>query len=174
MNARECLRLYNRLTARFCDGLRVFPRKVTTNALAQCEGFLKFCDSNSIDPDRFIRARHDATGWRFRVSLARLYQVQPGFLAKFREFGDDKQASTQLAEKLATTVVEDTDRRSTLTVLSESAKAEFAATPEVCLASHDITLGWHPQSVWCRACALAVDCRTALPLQIRKVRHAGG
>ena len=96
MNPRQCLRLYNRLTARFCDGARVFPRRLTSSALAQSADFLRWSQAEGIDPERLIRARHDATGWRFRIPLARLHLVAPGFLDKFREWGDDRQASVQI------------------------------------------------------------------------------
>ena len=170
MSPRRCLRIYNRLTARFCDGARVFPRKVTATSLAQCSGYLEWCRASAVDPERFIRARHDATGWRFRIPLARLYQVSDGFIEKFKDWGDGKQVETQINEHLATIVVADTDCKTELTALSERAKAEFAQTPEVCLLSPDMTLGHHPESVWCVQCRLAAECMAALPRHIKIAR----
>ena len=171
MNARGCLRVYNRLTARFCDGSRVFPRKATATATAQCVGFLKWCATHGIDPERFIRARHDAVGWRFRIPLDRLHQVGQAFVDNFTEWGDGKQAETQLNEDLSSIVVHDTNRNAEITVLSEQAKTTFKDTPWLCLLSSDITLGWNPASQWCRGCELAIRCKSDLPKSVIRARQ---
>ena len=170
MSPRQCLRTYNRLTARFCDGVRVFPRKATKSSMEQCEAYLGWCKMAGIDPERFIRARHDATGWRFRIPLARLHQVGEGFVDKFKDWGDGKQAESQINERMTAIVADDTDRTKDLTTLSERAKAEFFQTPEVCIMSLDLTLGHHPRSEWCRQCRLATACKSQLPASVRKAR----
>ncbi len=170
MRAREFLRVYNRITARFCDGARVFPRKPTKPAMEQCKAFLAWCSVEKVNPERFVRARHDATGWRFRVPIVRLPVVSDAFVDKFREWGDDKQAAVQMDERLASIVVADTNRARELTTLSERAKSEFVDAPQLCRLSADITLGYHPASEWCQRCQLSKPCREDLPAHIRRMR----
>jgi hypothetical protein len=172
MSPREFLRVYNRVTAKFCNGFKVFPRKVSEPALEQCADFMRWCKSESVDPERFIRARHEATGWRFRIPLGRLSGVSPVFVDKFKEWGDGKQTETQIDEKLAAIVVDDTDRSAHTTALSERVKLEFAESPETCLLSIDLSLGWHPESVWCSKCRLAEACKSRLPAGVVVARGA--
>lgn len=170
MTPRECLRVYNRLTARFCNGVRVFPRKASKQALEQCQAYVTWCVGESLDPERFIRARHEATGWKFRIPINRLLAVSPAFVEKFLEWGDGRQSETQLNEKLNSIVVDDTDRDAELTTLSERIKLEFSESPEACLLSIDLSLGHHPASEWCRKCRLSEACRAQLPGSVKAVR----
>ena len=173
MNAKQCLRKYNQLTSRLCDGIKVFPRRMSRKTLAECEAFLEWCALNRISPERWIRSRHASIGWKFRIPLNRLSFAKPEYMEKFREWADEKHAVRQIEDRISKSIVGDVDRRVALTVLSERAKAEFSTNPMLCMLSRDFTLGWHPKSSWCQQCDLSITCRGELPLGVEEARCAG-
>lgn len=172
MNAHECLSIYNKLTSRFFDGSKIFPRRVSKNSLAECEAFLTFCRSNKISPERFILAKHDCTKWRFRVPIKMLVRSSADFIKQFKEWGNDEQAYQQLNSRLANVVVADVDRSLELTILGEKAKTVFASDKLSCFVSEDITGGWNPRSKLCVSCSLRETCRDRLSDQVRESRNA--
>lgn len=122
--------------------------------------FLAWCRSRQVDPDRYMRARFDAIGYRHRLSFRQLPSDK--FLTKFRSHGDRKQAAAVADERIAARVEDDTPRDGTrLIAMWENAKARFAASGahEVCRASaRTFTGGWQAASVWCGQCPQAQGC----------------
>jgi hypothetical protein len=170
MDAEDYLRRYNQLTSDVAKSLRLRPRPVNPQTIREAQAFLDWAREEKVDPVLFTRARHEAAPGA-RIPIQRLSTVQPSFLEKYREWGEDRQG--RIAAQARHTAVEDRDARTDLTVLSEAARAAFADDREVCRLSVDVTGGWHPQSPHCQACRVATECRDALPRPVRRAREWG-
>ena len=169
------LSIYNRvLTA---NGLAAKPMSKTPRKggrkVVMRESLIEFgqwCVDNGVDPERWVRARHDAIGFRHRISIENL--ASPKFLPKFRDFGDDLQHEAQGQDRMAQAVVDDVPIDSDdLRFLSESLKRAYSMDPELCAMSQDLTGGWNPKSEWCRSCSAVGDCKAKMPEATRRRRE---
>lgn len=134
----------------------------------QLAQFAAWCGENGVDPRRYIRARHEAIGYKHRIAVKSLRS--DSFLKSFRRFGNDRQAAFEGQLRVQAAVVDDSDHRGgELRELWELMKRRIAGTVE-CAIDTDMTGGWNPRSPWCRDCALADECRDALPEAVRYAR----
>jgi hypothetical protein len=159
--------------------LVIYNRVVTGNGLAQkplsrsmraeLSEFAAWCVKWQVDPERYILARHDAVGYRHRIAIGSLASAK--FLARFKGFGDDRQAAAMEQDRLALQVEDDHDRGGVeLRSLWEQMKRTYALDRPMCRASSDVTGGWNPRSKHCRECPEAPACRAALPEGVRNAR----
>lgn len=159
------LALYNRISGPFMrPGTR--PRSSTPSTRREVAQFLEWCRRETVDPERWLRARTEAANVRIAVSKL---ATNGRFLEQFRSWGDDRQAVITREETAV--VVADTDPVRELTVLGEAMKAALSAEPEVCSWSTEAG-GWHPASKWCVACPAAEPCKTRLSPLAKAVRLA--
>lgn len=154
---REVWNAYNR--ALISGGLKPLPPYWYGRLRNHFAELGDFCESKGIDPERWVRAKHEAIGWRFRVKVTQLSNASEAFLGNYLAWGSNVQAEAQSQEEIAASVVLDGPGADGLTILGEAVKRRFAASPEVCLVSEDLTRGWHAQSSWCQSCPLAMQCR---------------
>jgi hypothetical protein len=168
MDPDHFLHRYNQLTADVARALRLRPRPVNAQTLREAQSFLDWAAQERVDPILFIRARHEAAPGA-RIPIQRLSAVQPSFLDKYREWGEERQG--RIAAQARHAAVEDRDARTELTVLSEAARATFAGDRDVCRLSADLTGGWHPRSPHCQPCRVAAECRNDLPRPVRRARE---
>lgn len=153
MTEPQLVAVYNRvlksggLPARICSA----------RVVRQAGEFLFWCDRNGVDPERYIRARHDSIGFKNRIPINRLASYR--FLEKFRQFGDAKQAHEVAQDNLAVTVVPDRAAESFAEALraSHGQYRHMAEFRESCLI--DVSTWYNEQSVWCLSCDLNVECR---------------
>jgi len=165
------LRVYNRVTQ---EGVtrQTWVRQASTKALRESADVLTFCAAHGIDPERWVRAKHDAIGWRFRVKLTHLTRSTPRFMENFQSWGDDRQAGEIQQERFVSACEDDDDRTTEVIPLYEQAKAVFVSVREVCQgSSRALTGGWHPRSRWCGDCPRAAGCKAALPHAVRVRRE---
>ena len=73
--------------------------------------FGAWCAARGVDPERYIRARHEAVGFAVRLRVRQL--ASDKFLASFREWGDGRQAEVQSQAAIGRTL-ERAGRASTL------------------------------------------------------------
>lgn len=150
MQVGELHALYIRETARI--GRPAF-RLGRTNVSA-FKAFAAFCDRHGVDPLLWIRAKHEAVDWQFRISAKQLCSTK--FIPKFREWGEDKQARAVGQERLCSSVVENRgDGELDLGV--EALRASLLSDPLVCL-GYKITK-YDARSRWCPACPVEARCR---------------
>lgn len=149
--------------------MRRTPRKGEKQALYdQLTAFWVWCVARDVDPKRWIRARHEAIGFKRRLPVWKLRSEK--FLIKFRHFGDEKQAAAEEQLRAAARAVDDVDwGGAELRHLWEAMKQVIAGTVE-CAVDTDLTGGWNPCSKWCRDCVIAVECRDALPEAVQRAR----
>lgn len=170
MTPERCISTYNRITRRLC-GRRVRPLTHSANMLGIARRFLAWASARGIDPRHWIIARHEASGWAYRIPMAKMTQASPEFLARYNDWIADKLAAMDQEVADRRRVEPDTNRVESTTCLGEAQKAVWADTPKLCLSlGYSITGGWHPASVHCQACALAADCRRSLPAPVLRRR----
>tara|TARA_R110000751_G_scaffold85896_9_gene171280 strand:+ start:2441 stop:2977 length:537 start_codon:yes stop_codon:yes gene_type:complete len=164
------LKAYNDVTAGVTSALRMRPRPLTGKAAKEAEAYLAWAVTEGVDPVLFMRARHEAaTG--ARVPVSRLGNASPGFLAKYREWGEWKQSKVATEERYA--AVDDDDPEVELVPLHEAARAALIGSPLVCMSSLTITGGWHPASSYCPTCPSGKACRAGLSTKTRRRRDWG-
>lgn len=127
------------------------PTRAQAGAFRDVVAFLR---SQAIDPRAWVRARHDAIGWKFRIPPSKLVGT-PEFLAKFREFGEARQRRQITDTKLVPVV----QRRQEMTILGERAKAAYEGDRMLCEVMRDLTGGYSAQSKHCSSCERAGSCR---------------
>ena len=125
------------------------PRSLGRRVYEQAVRFLRWCTENQVDPERYIRARHDAIKWKHRIPLDRL--ASPKFLIKFREWGDDKQAEEVSQDRLAAKAVRGERSR----YLAEAVRRTMP--PKLC--RHDPWTWYDPESPTCTQCVERCDVR---------------
>lgn len=148
MTAAELISIYNRVIE-----ARGLKRHFTVSA-AMTKGardFAAWCEINSVDPERWIRARHEAIGYRSRIRFDQL--ASDKFLPKFREWGDSHQAHEIFQDRIAGTVV-DVRAFDPTGFLAETIKR--GTSPEVCI--YDDMTAYSPKSKVCSSCRLRVPC----------------
>lgn len=115
--------------------------------------FVEFCESNAIDPERWMRAKLDAGKGRFRLKVTELSRHTPAFMAKFVEFGDARQAEAQSQTRIAASGV--TDTSSDVTYLAEAMRRAYRDRPAMC----EIFAGYSADSPVCLSCRACVGVR---------------
>jgi hypothetical protein len=170
----DLLAVYNRvMTANGLSGkpMSKTPNKKTGRSMRDgVASFGEWCVRNNVDPGRFIRARHEAIRFRYRISFEQL--ASDKFLTKFRQFGDDRQSAVQEQDRLSDQVEDDTPLDSDeLRHVWEQVKRANALDRELCMLNYDMTGGWNPRSLWCGDCPIANECKAQLPEHIRRRRE---
>ncbi len=129
-----------------------------------------WCSAAGVDAVRYVRARFEATRWAHKIAPEAL--ASPKFMAKFRAFGEDRQASEIGQDGLAERVLTDTSRwGAEVTLLAESVKRALVDNRVAC-AADPVTAGWNPRSSWCAGCDNASACRAALAGRYPEVERA--
>lgn len=124
------------------------PRRVTPKAVRDATAFLRWCTARQVDPERYLRARHEALGWSRRIPLDRLGSEK--FLLTFRQWGDQHQAHQVGQDRLTASMVESISHR----VLSE--RMRRALPPDLCLS--DPWTDYDPASGTCTGCPVRGVC----------------
>lgn len=171
--AEQLVLLYNRVTLRCPDVPRdgqgqPIGRKVTAASVREATTFLRFCQEQAVDPERWIVARHEALGWKARLALKDLHHVGDNYLDHFKTWGDARAVE-------ATRTVQPIEDYDALAPFAEQLKATYAHASDLCMVTPD-TRGWHPASTWCQRCPQAEACRRRLAPARRMRReetHAG-
>lgn len=172
MNPQELLGVYREETAH----LRRSPVRSTAQVLADLDAFGAWCTAQGVDPRVWIRARHRSMGAAAEARGGRppvikpQHLIRPQFLDAYWAWQGDQAAAELEQERVD--VVDDIPRTGAeLHPLAETQKRVLAGDPEACRASSwTATLGWTPASVWCARCPVAVACRDALPVEVRRAR----
>lgn len=142
--------------------------------------FLRWCEAKSVDPRRFIISRHDAVNWQRAIPPHQL--ASDKFLAKFREFGDNRAAEEVLQNRYKQTGDPHKAAQAQFPRWSdpvpspthEHRRQGWVAVrgPEECADKWPITGGYHPRSRVCPTCPAREQCSTAIPAQV--LRSRGG
>jgi len=135
-------------------GLTPFPDGAFGRVRSHFMRIAKFCHEHKIDPERWIRARHEAVGWRMRLPLKQLASASPAFMAKFMDFGADLQAEAIHQESMVSVA---DHGWSELRVFSEQLKQALGNDPALCLSAAETA--YHPESQWCDGCLHQRTCR---------------
>jgi hypothetical protein len=146
--ARDFIAWYNGLPIQ----RKVYPRS-GAKAAREARVYLDWCEQQDVDPRRWCTAKHDATGWQFRIPLKHLVRSSPEFMEKFRAWGDNRRAEDDLQDKLNRQVIDETARPAGMTYFGESVKRALRDEPDIC-ALHKSTR-YNPESDWCRLCRVA-------------------
>ncbi len=146
------------------------PRTQGIGEVQAARKFLAWCAVEGVDPERWIRARHDAIGYRRRIRLKQMASAK--FLPKFMAWGDGKQAAQVAQERIALEVIDLTEADPGVTPLTEAMKRTLADSPEICAVDQELTGGWHPRSEWCRGCRAVDFCKAQLNSRVLRVREA--
>lgn len=133
-------------------GLEPLPEGSYASNRKHLQAFAEWCDRRGIDPERWIRAKHAAIKWRFRVRISQLARATPKFLAAFRDWGDGVAAEHIHQAELRLQVVD--DRWGGLRVMSERLKRTLE--PRLCRIAPETA--YHPGSRWCAACPESRAC----------------
>lgn len=154
MKAHEAFDLYNRVHGEY--GLAPLPGSRMRTLRKRFAAFAEWCDAEGIDPERWLRAKLDSTGGRFRIRISALTRASAEFMAHFRDWGAGVQAERQAQDRLQTQAVEDTPRDgSELVVLFEQLKR--ALEPGLCMGTPEAG-GYTAASDICAVCPKAQPC----------------
>lgn len=147
MTPADLISIYNRVIEP--RGLKRYPHisKAMGHAIRE---FLTWCEVRSVDPERWIRARHEAQGFRRRIRFGQLRSEK--FLPKFREWGDQHQAGQAMQHRLSKQAIDGGYSR--YGYLAETIKR--STVPEVCI--HDAMTIYSSESKTCGSCRLRVQC----------------
>jgi hypothetical protein len=175
MTPDAALVIYNQITAGAAPRTRTgapIPWPLTPKVRGDVVRFLAWCVEHQVDPERWMRARMDSVGHRFRVAPDKL--ISPKFLVAFKRWGDGHQAERQGQAAMVADTVDDTPRSGgELVELAEAVKMRLRAEPEVCMLSWSVTLGCNPRSQWCARCPMIGACWAMLDDATRAARSAG-
>lgn len=115
-----------------------------------------FCKDLGVNSLAWIHAAHAVRGWKYRVRVKNLFSKK--FLPQFQEWENTNNAdATQLRLKGKVKPFEplhDFDPFG-----SEVAKLHYQGEPEMCMASIDVTLGYHALSKFCPGCPVRDRCK---------------
>lgn len=148
---------YNQVMA--THGLEPLPFYRYRSLRQHLDKFGEFCRAKQVDPERWLLAKGEATGWKFRPRIRHLANHTETFMANFQDWGDGMQAEAQSQDRIAGQVVNDGPGPDGLRWVFEMAKRAFVTDPGICLVSYDVTGGYNPGSKWCGACPLSGVCR---------------
>lgn len=147
MTPSEVIAIYNDVITR--KGLeRVFRTGGTVFEDAQ--RFLDWCRRRDVDPERYIRARHEAVHWKHRIPFRTLGSEK--FLAKFRAWGDQHQHGEQFQDYLH----DDLHTTRSNEILAEAIR-RTTVTPIACYA--DPVTWYDSRSSVCPTCPEMERCR---------------
>ncbi len=127
-------------------------------ALEQFYALHAFCKDLGVNPLAWIHAVHAVRGWNHRVRVKDLFSKK--FLPQFQKWEDTNNAdATQLRLKGKSKPFEplhDFDPFG-----AEVVKVRYAAMrqPEMCMASIDVTFGYHALSKVCPTCSVREQCK---------------
>ena len=174
-DAAHAIRCYNRATQRL-NGIRgTYPIRHTRRSLRIASELVAWCKANDLDVDRWIRARHEAIGWKFRISLKCMIGATDEYLIEYREWREVRVIEKEIDSRTSLAVVPDTSRVHDLTVLGDVIKESYSDEPDLCYGistgPDPLSGGWHPESEWCQKCPRADDCRSALSPMVRRCRE---
>ena len=172
MSPESCVDAYNRITARLLRrGQR--PASHSARMLGSAQRYVDWCAARTINPKHWMIARHEWSGWTHRIAISKLSDASPRFRASWEEWIAAKYAEWDVEKRDRAAVVADTNKIEATTILGEAQKAAYAhhGEAELCMvAGSSLTGGWHPESRWCAACRLGVECRTRLSPHVRERR----
>ena len=168
-NAQALFTLYNDLMIE--NGLDPMPDRWFRSSAESFQRLGAYCADRGFDPERWIRAKHAATGWRFRIGPKKLAHATAAFIAKYRDFGNQIQGEAQHQAQMVGAAEADTPWTSELIVLAEAAKRTYWMDKEACRTfAPTFTGGYHPESKFCNGCPEAQACWDALPEVVRRAR----
>ena len=156
MTASALFDLYNRVHADF--GLEGQPDYRYRNLRGLFKHFGSWCVERGIDPERWLRAKLEATGGRFRLRPSTLTNCSASFMEHFRDWGEGVQAEHQHQRRLQAEVVDDTPwGGGELIMLAESVKRALVDDRAACVTAPEAG-GYHSLSPHCIDCAVRQRC----------------
>ena len=142
--------VYNELM--MLNGLEPFPEDWYRGLRASMTALGRWCAEQDIDAQTWVLAKHEATGWRFRIGPKKLVKTTAKFMESFRSFGDMKQAETLDQMSMQGTAITDTGGL----VLGETLKRTWVSTPDTCRTAPETI--YLPDSQWCQGCSMIRRC----------------
>lgn len=154
-----------------------YPVRPTAENLTMAAEVAQMCADRGWDLGRYLRARLDAVGGRFRPTLRQLRAPSAAFVAEFERWGENRQAWPEGQARLMAACVDEPPREGAALVPHAEALKRIYATfgdAELCrLAAAELTLGYNPASETCRRCVQAEGCAGDLSPAVRAVRGIG-
>lgn len=149
----ECLVQTEAHRRRTSNGRQCLTPNPTT--LEQFYALRVFCKDLGVNPLAWIYAAHAVRHWKYRVRVKDLFSKK--FLPQFQKWEDtNNNDATQLRLKGKAKPFEplcDFDPFG-----AEVAKLHYKGEPEMCMASIDVTLGYHVLSKVCPTCLMRERC----------------
>jgi len=148
VNEIEFLRAYNQVR----QGWGLGTLRQTLGRLKDCGTFLSWCESESIDPELYTRARFDAISGGRGIQVAALRSEK--FVGKFKVWGVQRQAAQRKAENEHELPV--TGSTTVRKAYLEALRRVRVYEREECL--YDFETQHDPESPTCGRCELKERC----------------